>query len=53
MDENYQQNSPEGVWDYFWCLEKKFKASWLLNYRGGSFYCLMLQKFVRNAKLEG
>jgi hypothetical protein len=27
---------PEGVWDYFWCLEKKFKASWLLNYRGGS-----------------
>jgi hypothetical protein len=21
----------------FWCLEKNYKTSWLLNYRGGSF----------------
>jgi hypothetical protein len=35
MDESTQQIT--NVQDYFWCLEKNYKASWLLNYRGGSF----------------
>ncbi|MCW2121011.1 asparagine synthetase B [Flavobacterium sp. 7A] len=37
MDETTQQNHLKAYGITFWCLEKKYKASWLLNYRGGSF----------------
>jgi hypothetical protein len=37
MDENTQQNHLKAYGITFWCLEKNYKASWLLNYRGGSF----------------
>lgn len=37
MDENTQQNHLKAYGVTFWCLEKNYKASWLLNYRGGSF----------------
>jgi hypothetical protein len=37
MDENTQQNHLKAYGVTFWCLEKSYKASWLLNYRGGSF----------------
>jgi hypothetical protein len=37
MDENRQQNHLKAYGITFWCLEKNYKASWLLNYRGGSF----------------
>ncbi|AWG21977.1 asparagine synthetase B [Flavobacterium faecale] len=37
MDDTTQQNHLKAYGITFWCLEKKYKASWLLNYRGGSF----------------
>jgi hypothetical protein len=43
--------SLKSVWDYFWCLEN-YKASWLLNYRGGSFLLPDAQTYARNVRLE-
>ena len=37
MDDVSQKNHLKAYGITFWCLEKKYKASWLLNYRGGSF----------------
>ena len=37
MDHESQQNHLKAYGITFWCLEKQYKASWLLNYRGGSF----------------
>ncbi|WP_396192682.1 asparagine synthetase B [Flavobacterium sp.] len=37
MDEVSQKNHLKAYGITFWCLDKKYKASWLLNYRGGSF----------------
>jgi len=37
MDESTQQNHLKAYGITYWCIEKKYKASWLLNYRGGSF----------------
>lgn len=37
MDESSQQNHLKAYGITYWCLDKQYKASWLLNYRGGSF----------------
>lgn len=37
MDFESQKNHLKAYGITFWCLEKQYKASWLLNYRGGSF----------------
>ncbi len=37
MDETTQKNHLKAYGITFWCLDKQYKASWLLNYRGGSF----------------
>ena len=37
MDELTQKNHLKAYGITYWCLDKKYKASWLLNYRGGSF----------------
>jgi hypothetical protein len=37
MDETTQQNHLKAYGITYWCLDKKYKVSWLLNYRGGSF----------------
>ena len=37
MDETSQKNHLKAYGITYWCLDKKYKASWLLNYRGGSF----------------
>ncbi len=37
MDETTQKNHLKAYGITYWCLDKKYKASWLLNYRGGSF----------------
>lgn len=37
MDENTQQNHLKAYGITYWSLDKQFKVSWLLNYRGGSF----------------
>lgn len=37
MDESTQKNHLKAYGITYWCLDKNYKASWLLNYRGGSF----------------
>lgn len=37
MDESGQQNHLKAYGITYWALDKQYKASWLLNYRGGSF----------------
>ncbi|MBC7494175.1 MAG: asparagine synthetase B [Flavobacterium sp.] len=37
MDESTQKNHLKAYGITYWCLNKNYKASWLLNYRGGSF----------------
>jgi hypothetical protein len=37
MDEASQKNHLKAYGITYWCLDKQYKASWLLNYRGGSF----------------
>lgn len=37
MDEVSQTNHLKAYGITYWCLNKQYKASWLLNYRGGSF----------------
>jgi hypothetical protein len=37
MDETTQQNHLKAYGITYWALEKQYKVSWLLNYRGGSF----------------
>ena len=37
MDETTQKNHLKAYGITYWCLAKDYKASWLLNYRGGSF----------------
>ena len=37
MEAEEQKNHLKAYGITYWCLSKDFKASWLLNYRGGSF----------------
>lgn len=37
MDEISQQNHLKAYGITYWALDKQYKATWLLNYRGGSF----------------
>ncbi len=37
MDDVSQKNHLKAYGITYWCLNKQYKASWLLNYRGGSF----------------
>jgi len=37
MDDVSQKNHLKAYGITYWCLDKQYKASWLLNYRGGSF----------------
>jgi hypothetical protein len=37
MDEATQKNHLKAYGITYWALDKQYKASWLLNYRGGSF----------------
>ncbi|MEZ7500689.1 asparagine synthetase B [Flavobacterium sp. Arc3] len=53
MDENTQQNHLKAYGITFWCLEKKFKASWLLNYRGGSFLLPDAPEIRKECQIRG
>jgi hypothetical protein len=37
MDESTQKNHLKAYGITYWAIDKKYKVSWLLNYRGGSF----------------
>ena len=53
MDETTQQNHLKAYGITYWCLDKKYKASWLLNYRGGSFLLPDAEEIRRECKIRG
>lgn len=53
MDETNQQNHLKAYGITFWCLENNYKASWLLNYRGGSFLLPDSEKIKQECKIRG
>lgn len=53
MDENTQKNHLKAYGITFWCLEKKYKASWLLNYRGGAFLLPDVSEIRKECQIRG
>ena len=53
MDETTQQNHLKAYGITFWCLDKKVKASWLLNYRGGSFLLPDAEEIRKECQIRG
>lgn len=53
MDESTQQNHLKAYGITYWCLEKNYKASWLLNYRGGSFLLPNAEEIRKECQIRG
>ena len=53
MDEISQQNHLKAYGITYWCLSKDYKASWLLNYRGGSFLLPDADEIRKECKIRG
>ncbi len=53
MDESTQQNHLKAYGITYWCLDKKYKASWLLNYRGGSFLLPDAPEIRKECQIRG
>ena len=53
MDDVSQQNHLKAYGITFWCLEKQYKASWLLNYRGGSFLLPDAPEIRKECQIRG
>ncbi|MBF4488139.1 MULTISPECIES: asparagine synthetase B [unclassified Flavobacterium] len=53
MDETTQQNHLKAYGITYWCLSKDYKASWLLNYRGGSFLLPDTDEIRKECKIRG
>jgi hypothetical protein len=53
MDEVTQQNHLKAYGITYWCLSKDYKASWLLNYRGGSFLLPDADEIRKECKIRG
>jgi hypothetical protein len=53
MDESTQQNHLKAYGVTFWCLTKEYKASWLLNYRGGSFLLPDVPEIRKECQIRG
>ena len=53
MDETTQQNHLKAYGITYWCLDKNYKASWLLNYRGGSFLLPDAQEIRKECQIRG
>ena len=53
MDETTQQNHLKAYGITYWCIEKKYKASWLLNYRGGSFLLVDAPEIRKECQIRG
>lgn len=52
MDETAQQNHLKAYGITYWCLSKNYKASWLLNYRGGSFLLPDAEEIRKECKIR-
>jgi hypothetical protein len=53
MDETTQQNHLKAYGIAYWCLSRDYKASWLLNYRGGSFLLPDAEEIRKECKIRG
>ncbi len=53
MDETTQKNHLKAYGITYWCLDKKYKASWLLNYRGGSFLLPDAAEIRKECQIRG
>ncbi|NBW28536.1 MAG: asparagine synthetase B [Flavobacteriaceae bacterium] len=53
MDETTQKNHLKAYGITYWCLDKKYKASWLLNYRGGSFLLPDAEEIRKECQIRG
>ncbi len=53
MDETAQKNHLKAYGITYWCLDKKYKASWLLNYRGGSFLLPDAAEIRKECQIRG
>ena len=53
MDENSQKNHLKAYGITYWCLYKNYKASWLLNYRGGSFLLADAEEIRKECQIRG
>jgi hypothetical protein len=53
MDEVSQQNHLKAYGITYWVLDKDYKASWLLNYRGGSFLLPDAAEIRKECQIRG
>ncbi|GAQ48970.1 hypothetical protein FPK15_contig00023-0001 [Flavobacterium psychrophilum] len=53
MDETSQKNHLKAYGITYWALEKQYKASWLLNYRGGSFLLPDVSDIRKECQIRG
>jgi hypothetical protein len=53
MDETSQQNHLKAYGITYWCLDKSYKAQWLLNYRGGSFLLPDTEEIRKECQIRG
>ena len=53
MDDVSQKNHLKAYGITYWCLDKNYKASWLLNYRGGSFLLPDAPEIQKECQIRG
>ncbi|UOK42401.1 MULTISPECIES: asparagine synthetase B [Flavobacterium] len=53
MDPEIQQNHLKAYGITYWALEKQYKVSWLLNYRGGSFLLPDATEIRKECQIRG
>lgn len=53
MDEVAQKNHLKAYGITYWCLDRQYKASWLLNYRGGSFLLPDAPEIRKECQIRG
>jgi hypothetical protein len=53
MDESSQKNHLKAYGITYWVLDKQYKASWLLNYRGGSFLLPDVPEIRKECQIRG
>lgn len=53
MDDTTQKNHLKAYGITYWALDKQYKASWLLNYRGGSFLLPDIPQIRKECQIRG
>lgn len=53
MDESSQKNHLKAYGITYWAIEKQYKASWLLNFRGGSFLLPDASEIKKECQIRG